>query len=113
DAFFWKGANWYDLTQRVVQDNNLDLGTQAFSSFTVNESAGTDSYVFAINNGQLAVTGAGTRPLPDFLASGVQTYNYVLNSSFSYRNEGGNAFSLSEQGSRDAGSTTLGSVVYS
>ena len=113
DAFLWKGFNWYDLTQQVIQDNNLDIAGADASSFSVHETNGRDAYRFEVANGREIITGVGTAALPEMLQSGGLTYAYTLTSVFTYANFGNSTFTLSEQGFSSAGSYSLDSIVYS
>ena len=113
DAFFWDGLNWYDPTQQVIQDESLNLGFASASSFSVNETAGYETYSFQVTDGTETMTGSGNQLLPDMLQSGTQGFTYTLGSTFSYTNIGADTFTLGEQGSSAAGVYSLNCVNYS
>ena len=104
-----KVQNWSDPTQQLILDNNLPIA--GVSAFTVSES-GNQSYTQSITGGQQRVTGTGSQPLPDMLQNGLQSFNYALNSSFTYTKQGAGTFTLAEQGSGGPGSYALTSVAY-
>ncbi len=113
DAVFWEGFNWVDPTQRLIQDNDLNIGSAAASSLSVTETAGAETYAFNVTGGQETITGVGVQPLPDMLQSGLQNFTYTLADAFSYGNQGADVFALTEVGSGNPGGYALSSIVYS
>ncbi len=109
DPFFAEGFNWSDPTQRLILDNDLPIA--GASAFSVSES-GTQSYTLSNTGGHETITGTGAQPLPDMLQSNLQSFNYALNSSFTYTKQGAGTFTLAEQGSGGPGSYALTSVAY-
>lgn len=113
DPLFWKGFNWNNLTNHVIEANNLGLDDTTSADFSVSETTGIENYSLSLTNGLTVITGVGTRPLPEMLQGGTQNYAYTRTSAFSFANHGLNSFSLTETGSRGADYLALDSVVYS
>jgi hypothetical protein len=113
DPFFAAGFNWYDPTAKVSSLHSLGLFSMMASSFSLNETNGSDSFTFTQSNVSATLSGNGTQALMNSLdQSGVQSTTETVTESLTFTNSGSDTFTLSAAGTVTAGRFSLNSVAY-
>jgi hypothetical protein len=112
DPLFWSGFNWRDPTQHISDAHALSLASLSATSFTVNETAGSESYSFQVTSANETISGNATQALADLSETGQESYAVTDGLSFTFTNQGSNTFTLAEQGAYANGSYSFSSVAY-